>query len=471
MNILLLAMPDSANNFFRMIKVPNLGLCSIAAHLENHDVRIVDLVLVHKGIRSYLQNYLREFEPDVVGISSMSFQFNSAREVMRIVRAHNPKIKIVVGGYHATMQYESLGKEKGLICDFLIRGEGERTFQTLVEALEKGDDFSQIPGLSYNSEENFVHNPMGGLMDLAKLPFPARQKRVLQNFTYLQKKMDALETSRGCTIDCNFCSITQMYGRTYRCHSIERIVEDLSRLKADKVEAVLLVDDNITLDVPRLIKICEAIAANKLNTMEYFVQASVSGIASDPELAKKMAEANFKLAFLGIESVQTKNLEFFGKGDITQKTIKAVESLRKHGIAVMGGFIIGNPDDTKEDIQQVFAEAKKLKIDLAMVQCLTPYPNTGLREKLDKMDLITNKDDFSRYYGFTCNVKTNHLTTAQLNRIMNWENIKMFFRPGWFVDNNLIKNREKGSLKVMLNNFEYIRGWFTGDQFRSRHKF
>ena len=78
MKILLLAMPDAANNFHRIIKVPNLGLCSIAAHLTNHEVRIVDLVLVHKNIRSWLNKLLAEFHPELIGISSMSFQYKSA---------------------------------------------------------------------------------------------------------------------------------------------------------------------------------------------------------------------------------------------------------------------------------------------------------------------------------------------------------------------------------------------------------
>lgn len=471
MKILLIAMPDAANNFFRMVKIPNLGLCSIAAQLKNHDVKIIDLVLVHKKIRSTLKKHLAGFQPDIVGISSMSFQYQSARQVSKIVREFNPETKIALGGYHATMQYESVAREDGLFFDFIVRGEGETTFQSLVESLAKGSDYASIRGLSYLSDGRFIHNPPGDLLNLETLPFPERSARVLKDFTYLKRKMDAVETSRGCRIDCNFCSINKMYGKSYRCHTIERVVEDLSRLKKDQVESVLFVDDNITLNVPRLKNICEAIIQNGLNTMEYFVQASVTGIASDPELVEKMAQANFRLVFLGIESVQKKNLKFFRKGDIREKTVQAVDSLRKHEIAIMGGFIIGNPDDTREDVREVFQEAKRLKIDLAMVQCLTPYPNTILREELARMDLITNEQDFSRYTGFMCNVRTRHLSTAQLNRLMNWENIKMFFHPSWFVDNNFVKKREKGSLKVMLNNFEYIRGWFTGDQFRSRHKF
>src|SRR6266568_4961791 len=100
MKILLLAMPDAANNFHRIIKVPNLGLCSLAAQLESHEVKIVDLVLVHKNIRSWLTEFFKDFTPELVGISSMSFQYESAREVMAISRTCAPAAKIVLGGYH-----------------------------------------------------------------------------------------------------------------------------------------------------------------------------------------------------------------------------------------------------------------------------------------------------------------------------------------------------------------------------------
>jgi anaerobic magnesium-protoporphyrin IX monomethyl ester cyclase len=105
------------------------------------------------------------------------------------------------------------------------------------------------------------------------------------------------------------------------------------------------------------------------------------------------------------------------------------------------------------------------------VQCVTPYPATRLREELIHENLVTNPDDLSRYTGFMCNVRTRHLSDRQLNRILNWENIKHFFNPLWFMDNYFVRRREKGSLRVILNNLEYITGWFTGNQFRSRHRF
>jgi radical SAM superfamily enzyme YgiQ (UPF0313 family) len=205
--------------------------------------------------------------------------------------------------------------------------------------------------------------------------------------------------------------------------------------------------------------------------MEYLIQASVSGIVSDPELIPSLARANFSMVFLGIESVLKKNLQLFQKGDIREKTEQAVTLLRRHEIGVMGGFIIGNPDDSAEDIREIFRAARRLRIDLLYVQCVTPYPGTRIRAELLAAGLVANASDLSKYTGFICNVRTRHLTRGQLNRIMNWENIKFFFSPAMFKDNYFIRKREKGLLKVLLNNLDFVRGWFVGDQFRSRHKF
>ncbi len=199
MKILLLAMPDAANNFHRIIKVPNLGLCSIAAHLTNHEVRIIDLVLVHKNIRAWLKEYLIEFCPELIGISSMSFQYASALEVMSICREVAPGAQIVLGGYHASLAYAQLTEVMSTPFDFLVRGEGEQALPALVEALEGVREFAAVPGLSWFCNGVFIHNPPAELLDMRQLPLPDRNARVLDNFTYFNRKMDCVETSRGCT--------------------------------------------------------------------------------------------------------------------------------------------------------------------------------------------------------------------------------------------------------------------------------
>ena len=185
MKILLLAMPDAANNFHRIIKVPNLGLCSIAAHLTDHEVKIVDLVLVHKNIRSWLKEFMTEFHPDLIGVSSMSFQYKSALEVMSICRESVPDARIALGGYHASLANAELTEGREPPFDFLVRGEGEQALPALVEALEGARRFPDVPGLSWLREGVFCHNPPGEIlermMDL--------EQEIMQNLEELKRML------------------------------------------------------------------------------------------------------------------------------------------------------------------------------------------------------------------------------------------------------------------------------------------
>src|SRR5690242_1019662 len=170
MRILLLAMPDTASSLDRVMKFPNLGLCSIGAVVPEHEVRILDLVLRPRGVRRRVLDELRDFRPDVVGYSAMSFQYDTARTLAAAVRAAAPAVLHVLGGYHATVEADDVATRDGAVFDFIVRGEGERAFRQLIDVLVGGaGDLSGIPGLSWRSGRGWRHNPDGELLALDSL--------------------------------------------------------------------------------------------------------------------------------------------------------------------------------------------------------------------------------------------------------------------------------------------------------------
>src|SRR6185295_14211891 len=133
---------------------------------------------------------------------------------------------------------------------------------------------------------------------------PDRTSRVLSGYTMLGRPVDIVETSRGCTYDCSFCSIIEMRGRNFHTWSIERVIADIADAHARGARAIFLVDDNITLNVARFRSLCDAIIAEKLNGIDYIVQGMTSAIASaGDDLARAMRQAGFRYVFLGIENV------------------------------------------------------------------------------------------------------------------------------------------------------------------------
>ena len=151
----------------------------------------------------------------------------------------------------------------------------------------------------------------------------------------MNDKVEVIETSRGCTRTCNFCSMNHMYGRTFRPFPMERILADIEDIYfRRKTRWIFVADDNLVLDPERVLKLCEAIIARKFRDLNFVVQADCITMSRNEEMVRKMAQAGFKTIFLGIENVSKKNLKVAGKGDIVAASRRAVAQLpqvRHHG--------------------------------------------------------------------------------------------------------------------------------------------
>src|ERR1700728_2456877 len=157
MNVLLLSMPDSFEHMPPVpIRMPNGALTSLAGNVDpQHRVAVADLILVHHHVRETVTRLVRELEPEVVGLSIMTFQRRTAGRIIDLVRSLRPGVKIVVGGYDPSLAPEAYAE---LGVDYLVRSEGEITFRELLRALEQGSGVDKIAGLSYNNGGSWVHN-------------------------------------------------------------------------------------------------------------------------------------------------------------------------------------------------------------------------------------------------------------------------------------------------------------------------
>lgn len=444
MKIVLLSMPDVAPVIMHesAFHMPNLGIASIAANLEDrHDVYLIDLVRKRRRLRRYLTSVLQKIRPQVVGLSSMTWQYATCLKLVRLVRSHLPDVKIVLGGYHATLMYREIAdsREAGEI-DFLIRGEGEAAFQALVSALEKGSPLEAIPSLSHKTDGTFVHNPQGALLDLSRLKIPLRHKRRLTwGYHIMNRRCEVMETSRGCTRSCNFCSIRHMYGRAFRPFPVERILADIDDIYYRcRARAVFVVDDNMVLDPERVIALCDAIIARRYRNLCFTVQADCTTMARNEPMVRSMAQAGFRSVFLGIESATPANLESAHKGNIVAHSRKAIALCHKYGIMVVGGMIFGFPDDSEAEIIANYQFLKSSGADTAYCQLLTPYPKTGIRQDLMDAGLVTNPHDFTRYNGMWANVRTRHLSAERLHYLFWYHRLKVM---GWWEPSERIRRQ------------------------------
>ncbi len=428
MKILLLSSPVVQPDFDRIARLPNLGLASLAAHVD--DLCTVHVADIHglKSHREYVQKIVNGY--DLVGITAMSFQYQEALALAGIAR--DAGAETVFGGYHPTLAAEEIGKslDAGLI-DYIVRGEGEATFRELIESRLSGKSPKGIPGLSYHEGDRMVHNPARPLLNVEEIRMPKRDARLITSGFYsFDVPIDSVETSRGCTQGCKFCSINLMYGRNFRTFSIERVIEDIRDAEAHGAGSVFFPDDNITLHPKRLERLCQAIIDAGLTHLRYKTQASASGIASSKQLVDRMGEAGFDGVFLGVESINKRNLEFLGKGKMSNDAEKAVSYLHDNNIIVSTGLIGGNPDDDEEDLWENFRLARRLKVDFPIFYISTPYPKTEMRAELEEMGLVTN-NDFTKYDGLHANLKTKHLSEEEVQYI-TWQMNARYYDLDWF---------------------------------------
>lgn len=533
MNVLLLSMPDSFEHMPTVaIRMPNGALTSLAGNVDpHHRVAVADLVLVQDRVRETVERLVCEFQPDVVGLSVMTFQRRTAGRIVQLVRTLKPHAKFVVGGYDPSLAPEaymcgdgrggpeSAGKSRGRDgavprrgltgdpaiddgssvpdIDFIVRGEGEVPFRDLLSAIERGSGFQNIAGLTWRTtswsdaapelvavaagvtdgttidfdgkvrtghspvrtrarfrppETTWTVNPDRPVHSLGngEVRLPGRSARVLKGYTLMGRQVDVIETSRGCTYDCSFCSIIEMRGRNFHTYTFDRVLADIRDAREHGARVIFLVDDNITLNVGRFGALCQAIIDASLNDLDYMVQAMTSAIANHGEtLAPLMRKAGFRYVFLGIENIlagdlaflkaAAKNAERVDGHTVGNATIKAIGYLHRNKMLVVGGLIVGNPDDTRESIEANLRFAERY-VDWPYIQHPTPYPRTPMTRDFIARDLIVNRR-LHEYDGTTAVVKTDSLDADEIEfmrwraeRWMKTRHIPAVFRHDpWFV--------------------------------------
>jgi radical SAM superfamily enzyme YgiQ (UPF0313 family) len=433
MRVLLLSMPDSFEHTPALaMRMPNGALASVAGNVgRHHRVAVADLILVQHAVQRTVEQLMHDLDPEVVGLSVMTFQRRTALELIRLIRDIKPDVRIVVGGYDPSLAPEEYEHADAGV-DFLVRGEGDLTFRDLLSALERGDPraIGIIPGLSIHDGRRFHHHPARHVssLDDGTIELPNRAARVLGGYTFLGRPVDIVETSRGCTYDCSFCSIIEMRGRNFHPFGIERVLADIADARARGARAIFIVDDNITLNVARFEALCHAIVDAGLDDVHYIVQAMTSSIANHGEtLAPLMRAAGFRYVFLGIENVIEEDLAFLrasaknarreGGRRTGNATLRAIELLHRAGLHVVGGIIVGNPDDTRESIETNLAFARRY-VDWPYIQHPTPYPGTPMTKDFRARGLIVS-DRVEEYDGTTAVVRTEHLSTDEIE-FMRW---------------------------------------------------
>ena len=405
--IVLLESKTAGLNVFSAAKLPRIGIVLIGTILKKmgYDIKIYceDFAAI---------DYNEIKKADLVGISAITPTSTRSYKIMSEIKKTNPFVPIVMGGPHPSfLPEESL--QMG--ADYAVRGEGEKTIIELIEALEGEKTLDEIKGLSYKSNEGFVHTPEREFMNnLDELPFP--DWTLVENYKAIN--YIPIQTSRGCPFNCKFCTVIKLFGRKYRYRSVDNVFNEIKYLidifKGTKAKRIFFYDDNFSANRARIKKLLNKIIDEKIKMPTWFSQERLD-LSEDEELVELMAKTGCKRVMAGIESVNPKTLEEYNKSQSVEEIRSAINVFHKHGIGIHGMFVLGSENDDIDSIKKTMSFIVENKIDTVQVLILTPFPGTEIYDDLKKQGRIIfdGPEDWYLYDG--------HHVVHQPNLIAPWD--------------------------------------------------
>ncbi len=377
---------------------PPLGILYIASYLreKNHEPSVVDMEALKCNFDKLLES-TSTFNPDLIGITSMTINFMNAQKVAAFLKSNFPDIPIIIGGPHITAApIETMSKYHEF--DYGVYGEGEITFLEMVEKTKNKEPLINVKGLVWRNGENkvIINEPRPYIENLDDLPFPAWD--LLKNFPELyplsileSKRLPAasIMTSRGCPYHCTFCD-NKIFGTRVRHFSAEYTLKMIDHLIDNYgIKDLMILDDNFLLDRKKLFDICDNLINNRID-LTWYCMGHANTMTEDR--LRKIKQAGCWFIELGIESGNDEILKKIRKNTTKEQIAQAVSLAKKVGLKTKGNFIFGFPGDTIKTINESIKFALDIKIDFFQQNFLTVWPGCEICSQI-----IRNDDSFEYY--------------------------------------------------------------------------
>ncbi len=446
-----------------ILPAPDIGIAYIArAALDaGAEVEVLDAHKENMDIEAF-QHFLEGRTFDLVGLKCLSTDLFTVLQYCKAIKKHSPDTVTVLGGPHPsalpeqTMQFREV--------DYVIRGEGETGFSSLVRKLDHHQgriplrEMIEIPNLVYRDDtQNILFSPMAFTRDLDAIGFPAWHLFDMEGYPELPGsggRFLPITTTRGCPSQCVFCCSNTVHGKAVRTRSPEHVIEEIQWLIRNyKIQKVSIFDNNFTFHKDHALKFCELYRKNRI-PLPFDIPQGVRIDKIDLELLKALEAAGCTYIGVGIESGSQKTLDRVRKGTTISGIKEKIRMIKQSTrIQVVGFFIIGFPHETEADVLDTVNFALQLHLDYATFTIFTPFPGTVLfqemvREGYFSVDHFNWEDLLLDRAAF----QHRHIRHSRLKMLQRMAYIKFYFRPskmGFFI--RIVF--QEGSLKAYLTRF------------------
>ena len=347
------------------------------------------------NIWNEVKNVIKEYQPDVIGVSVKSATYISSQNIAKIAKEVNPNIKIIFGGPHPTIAKKEIFNNP--LIDFSVIAEGEVTIVELLEAIQKEKLPKDVKGIIFRHNNEIIETPFREYINnLDTLPYPHEiAKRTLHDYNkYPVNSFKYVFASRGCPYNCHFCASKEIWSRTVRFRSVENVVNEIKGIRALGIKRLHFDDDTFGVNKKYIKALCKKIES-EIPDIKWSCEIRADLI--DDEIVLAMKKAGCETIQIGFESGNDKLLSLMGKDLTVNKILTACKIIKKQKVELQTFFLVGYPYETEDTLKDTVKMMKKSKSDKILYSVFTPYPHTALYSFCESKGLIKENFDPTLY--------------------------------------------------------------------------
>ncbi len=374
--------PNFKNRTKEYLIIPSIEICIMSQILkdEGHIVNLIDM-RINDYKSDDLRKLLKDFNPDIVCVDDIPDCHCYTKEILPIIKNNiSAKSKLCMRGEIATFEPKMV-LDRNPEIDFLLRYETDYVINEIVEYMENKRSIESISNIAFRSDNQIILTEIKSV-DLTLLPLPDRTLYDIPK--YLSRDSETIvKSSRGCPGKCLFCIKTKF--EPFKLFSMSRFCTEIEALVSLGFKSFFFSDNNFAVSMTRLYEFANEIHNRNIH-IRWTSNLRIIDITDEKiELMKKLGAYR---VFVGIETLNSRTSENIKKNLSRKEIIDKLDILKKHKMQFHASFILGNPGDCEEDLQETLDFVKEVKPDLVTFNVIKIYPGLDLYNNPNKYNMI-----------------------------------------------------------------------------------